>query len=412
MLSKFLNAQSGLYVQPRMGMGTLESMQEGLLAVKTLDAPTIGTITLDSYTRMGQYEEAEKALQTGLGLNGFPILAYRSCDIAAHLTTLGSRYFLIQVRHGTAQPEKIFEQLIKARLFLTEGGPVSYCLPYSRLPLKEAIASWKRACLILADHPEESHLESFAGCLLGQLCHPSILVALGILEALFFSQNGLRDISLSYAQNYSLTQDLAAVSALRRLADLYLREEVCWHIVIYTFMGLFPETLQGYEKILEESVHLAVLSGAKRLIVKTHEESRQIPSVASNLNALKKAHGFSVSLPENITYDAEEEEIIFSQAKALIDSVLNANQDIGRGLHQAFQEGHLDVPFCLHLDNRRLTTCMIDQNGYLQWISPGKLPIILKHNKSSISAASSLTSSKFLEMLAFNRQKFDLDNGT
>jgi methylaspartate mutase epsilon subunit len=407
MLSKFLNAQSSLYVQPRMGMGTLENMQEGLLAVKNLDAPTVGTITLDSYTRMGQYEEAEKALQTGLDLNGFPILAYKSEDIATHLTALGGRDFLIQVRHGTAQPEKIFEQLIKAGLFLTEGGPVSYCLPYSRLSLKEAIASWQKAFRILAGYPEKSHLESFAGCLLGQLCHPSILISLGILEALFFAQHGLRDISLSYAQNYSLTQDLAAVSALRRLADLYLEEEICWHIVIYTFMGLFPETLQGYEKILEESVHLAVRSGAKRLIVKTHEESRQIPSVASNLNALKKAHEFSRSLPENIIYDAEEEDIIFSQAKALIDSVLNSNQDIGAGLYQAFQDGRLDVPFCLHPDNRRLATCMIDQNGYLQWISPGKLPINLKKNKRNALPVSSLTSSKFLEMLAFNRQKFD-----
>jgi methylaspartate mutase epsilon subunit len=390
-----------------MGMGTLEDMQAGLLAVKSLDAPTVGTITLDSYTRMGQYEEAQKALQTGLDLNGFPVLAYRSEDIAARLTALGSRDFLIQVRHGTAQPEKIFAQLVKAGLFLTEGGPVSYCLPYSRLPLKEAIASWQKSCRMLAGYPEKSHVESFAGCLLGQLCHPSILVSLGILEALFFSQSGLRDISLSYAQHYSLTQDLAAVAALRRLAALYLGAEVCWHIVVYTFMGLFPETLQGYEKILKESAHLAVLSGAKRLIVKTYEESRQIPSVASNLKALKKAHEFSTCLPENIIYDAEEEDIIFSQAKALIDSVLNSHQDIGAGLYQAFQDGRLDVPFCLHLDNRRLATCMIDQNGYLQWISPGKLPIILKKNKSGASAISSLASSKFLEMLAFNRQKFD-----
>jgi methylaspartate mutase epsilon subunit len=407
MLSKFLNARTGLYVQPRMGMGTLENMRKGLQAVKTLEAAAVGTITLDSYTRMEQYEEAEKALQAGLDLNGFPVLAYEPCDIMAHLTALGSDDFLIQVRHGTARPEKIFQQLVKSRLFLTEGGPVSYCLPYSRLPLREAIASWQRACHILADYPEKSHLESFAGCLLGQLCHPAILVSLGILEALFFQQNGLRDISLSYAQNYSLTQDLAAVSALKRLANLYLTEEMSWHIVIYTFMGLFPQTMRGYEKILGTSVHLAVLSGAKRLIVKTHEESRQIPSVAANLNALRKAHGFSAHPPEGIVYDAEEEEIIFYQAKALIDSALNSGRDIGAGLYQAFQEGRLDVPFCLHPDNRRLATCIIDQNGYLQWVSSGKLPIAVKKNKGDASNIPSLTSSKFLEMLGFNRQKFD-----
>jgi len=406
-LSKFLKTRSGLYVQPRMGMGSLKSMQMGIQAVKDLPAPTLGTITLDSYTRMGQFDEAEKALQAGLDLNGFPILAYPPCEIMNHLSCLGSDDFLIQVRHGTANPEKIFEQLVRSQLFLTEGGPISYCLPYGQLPLKDAIASWERSCLILADYPTKSHLESFAGCLLGQLCHPSILVSLGILEALFFQQNGLKDISLSYAQNYSLAQDLAAVSALKRLADHYLSKEIYWHIVIYTFMGLFPETDRGFEIILKESAQLAVLSGARRLIVKTLEESRQIPTVSSNLNALKKAHEFSASPPEDVAYDWEEEDLIFSQSKALIESVLNLSPDIGTGLYIAFQKGYLDVPFCLHPDNRHLATCTIDQKGYLQWISLGKLPIEIKRGKFSSSAIPVLTSQKFLEMLAFNRQKFD-----
>jgi methylaspartate mutase epsilon subunit len=407
MLSRFLEARSGLYVQPRMGMGSIGDMQAGLQAVKDLAAPTVGTITLDSYTRMGQFDEAEKSLKARLDLNGFPILAYSPSQIMDHLSCLGSDDFLIQVRHGTASPEKIFEQLVKCRLFLTEGGPISYCLPYSRLPLEEAISSWQRACLILADYPAKSHLESFAGCLLGQLCHPTILVALGILEALFFQHNGLKDISLSYAQNYSLNQDLAAVSALKRLAGLYLPQEISWHVVIYTFMGLFPETKRGYENILNESVQLAVLSGAKRLIVKTGEESRQIPTVASNIASLNKAHEFSTVLPEDVPYDWEEEELIFSQSAALIDCVLNLDEDIGTALYKAFQKGYLDVPFCLHPDNRRLATCAIDHHGYLQWVSLGNLPITIKKGVSHSSAIPALTSQKFLEMLAFNRQKFD-----
>jgi methylaspartate mutase epsilon subunit len=172
-------------------------------------------------------------------------------------------------------------------------------------------------------------------------------------------------------------------------------------------MGLFPETKKGYEKILKESVQLAALSGAKRLIVKTREESRQIPTVASNLASLSKAHEFAGALPKSVPHDLEEEELIFSQAAALIDCVLNLDQDIGAALYKAFQKGYLDVPFCLHPDNRRLATCAIDHQGYLQWISSGNLPIPLKRNKPHSSAIPALTSQKFLEMLAFNRQKFD-----
>jgi methylaspartate mutase epsilon subunit len=390
-----------------MGMASLENMQAGLKAVKSLELPVVGTITLDSYTRMGQFDEAKKSLQAGLDLNGFPVMAYSPSEIMEQLSSLGSEDFLIQVRHGTANPEKIFGHLVKSQLFITEGGPVSYCLPYSRSSLKEAVASWQRSCLILAAYPTQSHLESFAGCLLGQLCHPSILVSLGILEALFFRQNGLRDISLSYAQNYSFSQDLAAVSALKRLAGFYLCKEMSWHVVIYTFMGLFPKTKVGYEKILKESVQLAVLSDTRRLIVKTQDESRQIPTLASNLAALKKAHEFSTSLAEDVPYDGEEEEIIFAQSKALIDSVLNLDKDIGAGLYKAFQKGYLDIPFCLHPDNSRLATCAIDELGYLQWVSSGKLPITVKRSKLHSTAVPSLTSQSFLEMLAFNRHKFD-----
>ena len=60
------------------------------------------------------------------------------------LSSLACEDFLIQVRHGTAKPEKIFKRLVQCNLFVTEGGPVSYCLPYSRTPLEEACLSFYR----------------------------------------------------------------------------------------------------------------------------------------------------------------------------------------------------------------------------------------------------------------------------
>ena len=411
MLSKFLQSQKNLYVQPRMGMASLRDMQKGLKAVKELDALTIGTITLDSYTRTQQFEKAEKALRSGLDLNGFPLLAYSQEEIADNLSCLMEKDFFIQVRHGTANPEQIFKHLVKSHLFLTEGGPISYCLPYSQSPLKNSINSWKKGCEILARYPLQSHLESFAGCILGQLCHPTILVAVGILEGLFFQKNGLRDISLSYAQHYNIFQDVAAVAALKRLAQLYFSKEVAWHIVIYTFMGIFPQTLKGHEEILKESVSLAKISEAKRLIVKTHDESSQIPSVKSNLEALKKAYEYSHTFLPLFNYDKEEEEIIFFQSKAIIECVLNLHQELETGLFKAFNQGYLDVPFCLHQDNLRLATCAIDPKGYLQWVSTGKLPIKVKPTQHFLQK-NKLNSQKFMEMLEYNRIKFDFQKSS
>ena len=68
------------------------------------------------------------------------------------------------------------------------------------------------------------HLESFGGCMLGPALPAGLLVALSVLEALFFRQHGLRSISLSYAQQTHPGQDLEAVAALRRLAGELLPE--------------------------------------------------------------------------------------------------------------------------------------------------------------------------------------------
>ncbi|HEV2887449.1 MAG TPA: hypothetical protein VGX49_11095, partial [Jatrophihabitans sp.] len=51
-----------LVVQPRMGMSSPHAMRLGLLATRSAAATTVGTITLDSYTRIGASSEAAEAL--------------------------------------------------------------------------------------------------------------------------------------------------------------------------------------------------------------------------------------------------------------------------------------------------------------------------------------------------------------
>ena len=57
-----LAARGILAVQPRMGFAKLDRMRKGLAEVKAGPAGTIGTITVDAYTRVGQEERAERAL--------------------------------------------------------------------------------------------------------------------------------------------------------------------------------------------------------------------------------------------------------------------------------------------------------------------------------------------------------------
>ncbi|MFJ9940175.1 methylaspartate mutase [Streptomyces erythrochromogenes] len=375
-----------------MGMADPLRMRDGLRATRDADAVTVGTITLDSYTRTGDLEAARRALAEGVGLNGYPIATHPVDTTRAVLRGVTDARFPVQVRHGSAMPEHIVRALLSVGLDATEGGPVSYCLPYSRTPLREAVAAWQRSCELLASTREygaEPHLETFGGCLMGQLCPPSLLIAVSVLEALFFRQHGLTSLSLSYAQQADPRQDEEALTVLGKLAGELL-PDVDHHVVLYAYMGVFPRSPGGARLLLEDAARLAVRAGAARLIVKTTAEAHRIPTVGENVRALERAAAAAAderSRPAPTAVPAPHEAGtgngigtgtgtgIEAEARALIGAVLELDADIGRALVRAFAAGYLDVPYCLHPDNAGRARTSLAPDGRLLWSSVGSMPI-------------------------------------
>ena len=410
-----MKQQGRCVAQPRMGFGDPFSMRNGLKAVKALPFPRAGTITVDSLTRTRRFAQAEEALRTGQPLNGYPIVAAGQERNQQLLEGLHDRQFPVQVRHGSSIPDQIFDAITEAGLDATEGGPISYCLPYGAVPLREAIQAWRRCCVKFAqsggERGEASHLESFGGCMLGQLCPPSMLVAISILEGVFFSRCGLKSMSLSYAQGSNFSQDRGALAALRRLAAEWL-PEADWHIVVYTHMGNFPSTPRGARKLIEESARLCAASGCERLIVKTASESRQIPSVEDNVEAMQwVANIFSQTSPEPLSArEGEHEEAIYACAKSVVERVLGLSENIDECLEIAFQRGFLDIPYCLHPDNANRARSKIDDEGNLYWTNSGNIPfpehfkVVVPQDRRAISSL------EFQRMLFFVRTKFDFSS--
>lgn len=405
-------AEGRLICQPRMGFSDFGKMRRGLEAVKGCAASTIGTLTLDSYTRVNDLESARRAIETGQELNGYPIVAHGKERNRELLDGLLGMDFPVQVRHGTSKPEDVFRAVIDANLDATEGGPISYCLPYSRTPLRVAMESWSRSCSMLAALAERDtvpHLESFGGCMLGQLCPPSLLVAIGILEGLFSWRHGLRSLSLSYAQNSNFSQDAGAVLALRQLAAEFL-PDATWHVVIYTFMGKFPQTEHGAQALIEESARLAAATGCERLIVKTAREAYQIPTIEDNVRAIGWAHEAALGADPDELLDAAAEthrQTVYAEARFLVEMVLDLHRDFGEAILIAFEKGYLDVPYCLHSNNQRKTLCWVDHEGNIHWTERGKIPFP-KHLAQSIFKNKHLMTSRDLErMLSFNQLRCD-----
>jgi methylaspartate mutase epsilon subunit len=399
-----------LVVQPRMGMSDPVAMKAGLRATRAAAAVTVGTITLDSYTRVGRWASAAEAVESGAELNGYPIATHPLATTREVLADVGApASFPVQVRHGSAQPEAIVESLVAAGLSATEGGPVSYCLPYGRVPLADSIASWKRACRILTRPGErgaEPHLETFGGCLLGQLCPPSLLLAVSVLEGMFFAQQGIGSISLSYAQQTNHDQDVEAVLALHRLAARFL-PGLDVHVVLYAYMGVYPRTTGGADLLLSSAARLATQTGAARLIVKTAVESQRIPSIGENVRALELAAGVARNTPGPTDHQPQEPPAdtgIHEEAGALIEAVLDLSDDVGTALHTAFARGHLDIPFCLHPDNAGRSRSRLEADGRLTWSRVGSLPLAPVRGGPALD---DLSSAELLKSLTYLERTFD-----
>ncbi|MER7140091.1 MULTISPECIES: methylaspartate mutase [Streptomyces] len=396
-----------LVVQPRMGMSSPQRMRAGLLATRDADATTVGTLTLDSYTRVGDLESAQLAVLEGVDLNGYPLVSHETATTRRVLDGIHGPEFPVQVRHGSAAPQHIFRALTAVGLDASEGGPVSYCLPYGRVPLRDSVAHWTESCehfATLRRTGAEPHLETFGGCVLGQLCPPGLLVAVSVLEALFFRRHGIRSISVSYAQQTNRRQDSEAVAALRSLCTRFLSDTE-WHVVVYAYMGLFPETEHGARRLLAQAAELAVQSGSERLIVKTVAESRRIPSVAENVSALEHAAAVAARTVRDPLEGTGTE--TYAEAYALVDAVLNLDDDLGTALLRAFSEGRLDVPYCLHPDNAGLSRSYIAEDGRLCWSDVGKMPL---SGVVDARPAHTVTSSELLASLSYVRRSFDDHN--
>ncbi|WP_330172174.1 methylaspartate mutase [Streptomyces sp. NBC_01498] len=398
------HAAGHLVVQPRMGMSDPAVMRAGLLATREAHATTVGTLTLDSYTRVGDLESAELALLEGVALNGYPLVSHGLDTTRSILDGVLDADFPVQVRHGSAVPEDIFKALMAADLDASEGGPVSYCLPYGRTPLAQSVANWARSTALFASARRpglEPHLETFGGCMLGQLCPPSLLVAISALEARFFYEYGLRSISVSYAQQTHRGQDREAVAALRRLCTELL-PDAQWHVVVYAYMGLYPQTPSGTFALLGQAAELAVATGAARLIVKTVSESLRIPTIEENVSALEHASAVAARTVRGTPPDADSE--TYAEASALVEAVMNLGPDVGHGLLTAFARGYLDVPYCLHPDNTGLSRSYLDEDGRLRWAVTGKMPLT---RTSGVAPARSVSSAELLSSLSYIRRTFD-----
>jgi methylaspartate mutase epsilon subunit len=81
---------------------------------------------------------------------------------------------------------------------------------------------------------------------------------------------------------------------------------------------------------------------------------------------------------------------------------------LSEGICSSFEKGYIDVPYCLHKDNKNRARCLIDEKGYLDWDVFGNIPFRANEIRHKSLKKSNVNSSSFLNMLSYVQKKYDL----
>lgn len=375
-------------IQPRAGVALYEEHIELLRFLESEGEADLLPTTVDSYTRLNRYNEAEtgieKSKETGRSmLNGFPIVNY-GVDICRKVTS--SLQNPVQVRHGTPDARLLTEISIAGGFTSYEGGGISYNIPYSKNhSLEKTIAHWQYTDRLVGLYEEAGvsiNREPF-GPLTGTLISPCISNSVAIIESLLAATQGVKDITVGYGQCGNLIQDVAAIRSLNILTREYLDKfgfnDVRVTTVFHQWMGGFPQDEAKAFGVISWGAAAAVLAKATKVIVKTPHEAMGVPTKEANAAGLRATKQLVSMLKDqdfrSIPAVVAESEIIMKEMRCILEKVEELGKgDYAVGTVAAFEAGVLDVPFAPSRYNAGKVMPARDNVGAVRFLETGNMP--------------------------------------
>ncbi len=386
-LSAGLNENKTL-IQPRAGVALHDEHIKLLQYLENEGEADLLPTTVDSYTRLNRYKEAEtgiaKSRETGRSmLNGFPIVNY-GVEICREVTSALKKP--VQVRHGTPDARLLTEISIAGGFTSYEGGGISYNIPYSKNhSLEKTIAHWQYTDRLIGLYEEAGvtiNREPF-GPLTGTLIPPSISNSVAVIESILAATQGVKDITVGYGQCGNLIQDVAAIKALNAVTREYLDKfgfnDVQITTVFHQWMGGFPQDEAQAFGVISWGAAAAVLAKATKVIVKTPHEAMGVPTKEANAAGLRATKQLVSMLQDQdfrtIPAVIAESDIIIKE----MHCILNKVEELGKGDYvlgaiAAFEAGVIDIPFAPSRFNAGKVMPARDNTGAVRLLDAGNLP--------------------------------------
>ena len=375
-------------IQPRAGVALPDAHIMLLRYLEDEGGADLLPTTIDSYTRLNRYKEAEAGIeesrQQGRSmLNGFPAVNF-GVDICRKVTSAVKNP--VQVRHGTPDARLLAEISLAGGFTSFEGGGISYNIPYSKNhSLEQTISDWQYVDRLVGIYEENGvniNREPF-GPLTGTLVPPCISTAVAVLEALLAAEQGVRDVTVGYGQCGNIVQDVAAIKSLEALTMEYLEKfgysNVAVTTVLHQWMGGFPPDEAKAFGVISWGGATAALAKATKVIVKTPHEAMGVPTKEANAAGLKATkQTVSMLRDQNLLGKREvidECEIICAEVRCLLEGAYRIGDgDFAVGAARGFEAGILDIPFAPSRLNAGKVMPARDNDGAVRMLECGNLP--------------------------------------
>lgn len=376
-----------MLIQPRSGVPLVDDQIRLFEAFSAAGAHTL-SYQVDSLTRNNNYAGADEAIRESRStkvnsLNGFPVISHG----VAQLRRIASRVRMpLQARHSTRDPRLLAEVCYAGGVTAFEGGAICYNIPYYKdYPLAESIRAWQYVDRLTGIYHERYGIvldREYFGTLTATLIPPSLAISVGIVQTILAVQQGVRCVSLGYAEGGNRAQDVAAVRMMRTLATEVLDNlgytGVQVNTVFHQYMAAFPMEPHRAEELIFNSAVTAGLSGATRVLIKTPVEASRIPRVEDNVHAIdlvRRGVAASAEVLVDEAAVARESILIRQEVMAILDRVvISGGGSVARGIVRAFRDGALDIPFAPSIHNRGEVSTARDSEGAVRFLSIGRLP--------------------------------------
>jgi methylaspartate mutase epsilon subunit len=380
--------QGQILVQPRSGVATLDEQIKLFKNFKQAGVKVL-SYQVDSLTRNNNYAGAEEAIRdshlSGTStINGFPVVNHG----VSGLRQIAQQIRLpLQTRHSTRDPRLLAEISYAGGVTSFEGGAICYNIPYYKdYPLAESIRNWQYVDYLTGLHHKLFGIvldREFFGTLTATLIPPCLAIVTNIIETLLAVRQGVKCVSLGYAEQGYRSQDIAAIRMMRKLTGEILGHmgynDVQVNTVFHQYMAAFPLSLKRADELIQSSATTAACSGATRLIGKTPVEAFRIPTLTDNINGIELIQRGLAAASDcyvDETRVAEECAFIRREVEAIFESIVFCgNGDIAQGVVTGFEKGLIDIPFSPSVHNRGEVMTTRDLEGAVRFLSTGNLKL-------------------------------------